>query len=393
MLKGLTVVTMEKIMELLSNLNEKLKKHPDVRSVYKRSMENEKKQVLIHNYSLYTDDWRAFKTNLQMLREIDFEELTENKPTIDVLKVALSLLQYSVLDKTEIEAIIKKEDDFLLFLDTAAMLVIFCVNCHITRRISTLIDDELVMNNIASGKQIYRGVSNSGYGLIPTMYRGISIGSGFGVVNSTKLKNLYINANLLSKYKEVFGKDDVDYAFCAFAQHSKSYSPLLDFTEDVKVALSFATINSGSINDYERNDAALYCMSFDAITCLERIDFDDIDVFINEKKVSMFSVIRGKCLFQCTYDDFRVDAFILTDKTNDRMKYQKGCFLYFRRAVIINGSLLLPINFGRIRKYTIPANGKTLTKRKIAQRIKSDYKYYMPQYLMDPYKYFEEAPL
>ena len=134
-------------------------------------------------------------------------------------------------------------------------------------------------------------------------------------------------------------------------------------------------------------------MSFDAITCLERIDFDDIDVFINEKKVSMFSVIRGKCLFQCTYDDFRVDAFILTDKTNDRMKYQKGCFLYFRRAVIINGSLLLPINFGRIRKYTIPANGKTLTKRKIAQRIKSDYKYYMPQYLMDPYKYFEEAPL
>ena len=116
MLKGLTVVTMEKIMELLSNLNEKLKKHPDVRSVYKRSMENEKKQVLIHNYSLYTDAWRAFKTNLQMLREIDFEELTENKPTIDVLKVALSLLQYSVLDKTEIEAIIKKEDDFLLFL-------------------------------------------------------------------------------------------------------------------------------------------------------------------------------------------------------------------------------------------------------------------------------------
>lgn len=399
MLKGLTVVTMEKIMELLSNLNEQLKKHPDVNSVYRQPAKNEidfKNGALNDNYDLYSETWRAFATNLKMLRKIEFERQDENKPTVDVLNAAESLLQYTTFDENSILLMIEEREKILLFIDTSAMMVIFCVNCQITRRISTIMDDELVMKDLIggrAGKQIYRGVSNSGYGLIPTMYRGISIGSGFGVVNSTKLKNLYINANLLSKYKEVFGKDDVDYAFCAFAQHSKSYSPLLDFTEDVKVALSFATTNSGSINDYERNDAALYCMSFDEIDSLEQIDFSDIDIFINEKRISMFSIIRGKMLFQCTYDDFRVEAFILTDKTNDRMKYQKGCFLYFKRAVIINGNLLFPINFGRIRKYIIPVKGNTLTKRKIAEKIKSDYKYFLPQYLMDPYRYFEEAPL
>lgn len=71
-------------------------------------------------------------------------------------------------------------------------------------------------------------------------------------------------------------------------------------------------INSGDEKGVEeRHDAALYCMSFDEIDSLEQIDFSDIDIFINEKRISMFSIIRGKMLFRCTYDDFRVEAFVL----------------------------------------------------------------------------------
>ena len=388
---------MEKILKYLSNLNKQLKKHPDVKSVYRQPTEGEMDlniRTLNDNYSLNTY-WGTFGTNLQMLMKIELESRDENKPTLDVLKAAEPLWQYATLNDNKIMFMNEKEDNLLLFIDTSAMLAIFCVNCQITRRISTLMGDgdDLVMKKVTGGNQIYRGVSNSGYTLIPTIYRGISIDGGFGMVNSTYLKKLYINSNLLPKYQEVFGKDEVDYDFCAFAQHTKSYSPLLDFTDDFRVALSFATTYSGFINDYERNDAALYCLSFDVIDKPREIDFSDIDIFINEKKISMFSVIRNKCLFQCTYDDFRVEASIFADKTNDRMKYQKGCFLYFRRAVIINGNLLLPINFGRIRKYIIPSKGKTLTKRKVAEIIKSKYKYYLPQYLMNPYRYFEESPL
>ena len=75
------------------------------------------------------------------------------------------------------------------------------------------------------------------------------------------------------------------------------------------------------------------------------------------------------------------------------MKYQKGCFLYFQKAVIINGNLLMPINFGRIKKYTIPPSGDTLNKKVIYEKICNDYKCFSQDYLMNPYKYFEEAPL
>ena len=387
---------MDNILKHLTDLNSQLKKHPDVKSVYRQITETEKElysSELINNYEVYINSWNAFTANLKMLREVAFEEQDENKPTMDVLQEVYWLSEYSGMDAMQIMSKIGKEDSLLFFLDTAAMLVIFCVNCQVTRRISTLMDDELNIKNKTQGKQIYRGVSNAKYSLIPTIYRNLSIGDGYGVVDSPKLRNLYISSNLLPKYKEVFGSNKVDYAFCAFAQHAKQYSPLLDFTEDYRVALSFATNGVGSINDYERNDAALYSLSFDIIDSLEQIGFSDIDVFINEKKISLFSTIRSKRLFRCTYDDFRVEAFILTDITNDRMKYQKGCFLYFKRAVIINGSLLLPINFGRIRKYIIPVKGKTLTRIKIAEKIKSNYKFYLPQYLMDPYRYFEEAPL
>ena len=157
---------------------------------------------------------------------------------------------------------------------------------------------------------------------------------------------------------------------------------------------TFAVSKTNSINDYLQKNAALFTLSFnDSIETKHNISLSSIDVFINEKRITPFAKIRNKELYKCTYRDFYVEAFLLEEKTNDRMKYQKGCFLYFQRAVIINGNLLVPINFGRIKKYTIPTSGRTLNKFKIYEKIRSDYKYYLPEYLMNPYKYFEEAPL
>ncbi|MBQ0036394.1 MAG: hypothetical protein KBT35_05710 [Firmicutes bacterium] len=95
----------------------------------------------------------------------------------------------------------------------------------------------------------------------------------------------------------------------------------------------------------------------------------DLDVIIIDKKLDASTLIRGKELYYCTYNDFKTSTFILKDKTNDRMKYQKGCFLYFQNAVIANNCLLLPANFGRIRKYTIPSSGKTVNKKSIYEYI------------------------
>ena len=58
-----------------------------------------------------------------------------------------------------------------------------------------------------------------------------------------ELFDIYNKRNLIGRYNDVFGYSRVDYQFCSFMQHSVSYSPYLDFSEDVKIALSFACNN------------------------------------------------------------------------------------------------------------------------------------------------------
>lgn len=387
-------VQMQSFKVLLTNLNNYLSKHADVKAVYRdfteeehileaRSLDNGKISIALF----------SFRENLEMLSSIQINLETENKPTISVINAAKECYKaFQSIDASK-TIIIDTNNIRTLFIETAAKLTLFCVNCQVSRKISTLLDDNLNIKDPSVGNYIFRGHSSSAYKLIPSIYRNLSIEDRFGIVNINKLRALYLKSKLSEKYKTVFGHDTLDYDFCAFAQHAKAYSPFLDFTDDVKVALSFATSNTNSVNEYLKKEAALYCLSFDKYVERDSIKLDAIDVYINENKISPFSVIRNKYLFCCSYKDFEVEAFVLRDKTNDRMKYQKGCFLYFQRAVIINGNLLLPMNYGRIRKYSIPSSGNTLTKTKIHEIIRNKYSYYIYDYLMNPYKFFEEAPL
>lgn len=347
---------MKDIIEAIKYLHKQLEKHPDVKAIYRKSSDRE----LNNNYSFFDSEFEnsykqtvdAFSHNIEMLDRIEIEKDEENKNTVDVIEAAQMTLDNDIRSWLLINYFMfNTNNEKMLFLETAAMLVIFCVNCQITRKISTLLDDDLEFKSKTDEDSIFRGHTNSNYKLIPSIYRNLSIEDGFGIVNISMLNSLYSKSNLSEKYKRVFGDSKIDYNFCAFAQHSKAYSPFLDFTEDYKVALSFATGTTGSVNEYIKKDAALYSLSFrSSIEVRNSIDLNAIDIFINEKRISPMSIIRGKRLFLCKYEDFAVEAFILKDKTNDRMKYQKGCFLYFQRAVIINGNLLLPINFGRIKK-------------------------------------------
>jgi len=389
---------MKGIIESVSQLHKQLEKHPDVKAVFRQPSEREIDfYYSISSNSLelsFTKAMDAFAHNIEMLVQIEIAREEENKNTIDVIEAAQYLLMNIDGSLSSYTSDFKSEKERLLFINTAAMLIVFCVNCQVTRKISTLLDDDLEFKRGSGYDSIYRGHTNSAYKLIPSIYRNLSVDDGYGIINISMLDSLYQKSNLRAKYKKVFGSSEIDYSFCAFAQHSKAYSPFLDFTEDHKVALSFATGTTGPVNEYLKKDAALYSLSFrNSIEVRDSIDLSAIDIFFNEKRISPFSVIRGKELFLCKYEDFAVEAFILKDKTNDRMKYQKGCFLYFQRAVIINGNLLLPISFGRIKKYIIPASGRTLNKMTIYGKIRENYKHYLPDYLMNPYKYFEEAPL
>ncbi|MBQ0036395.1 MAG: FRG domain-containing protein [Firmicutes bacterium] len=130
-------------------------------------------------------------------------------------------------------------------LTSSLIVVSFCVSCGSEKRISKLINNDLsYVDFIEKKRTYYRGVTNSKYSLIPSIYRNLAVDNkGAYEFSYNSLKKLYSDINLQSKYSIVFDSDIVDYSFCAFAQHSISYSRFLDFTEEIKVALSFATNN------------------------------------------------------------------------------------------------------------------------------------------------------
>ena len=174
-------------------------------------------------------------------------------------------------------------------------------------------------------------------------------------------------------------------------QHSRAYSPYLDLTFNPYIALSFSTCVQNSINRYQSIDSAIYEFNFNNV----KYDFnpDDImrnhDVYLIDKKLRISSYVRGTLLCKCKYSIFDVEVIIFNQQLNDRMKYQKGSFLYINKCVIANGIMMLPITMGDVIKYRIPA----INKEKIYSKIIKEYNYYSCEKLMNPYEYFSNAPI
>lgn len=247
------------------------------------------------------------------------------------------------------------------------------------------------------GKSVlFRGQSDFAYELLPSIYRGLNKDK---VIDFNELKDLYKQAGFLSKYNTVFGQNNLDYGFVSFIQHSAAYSPLLDFTTNKNVALSFATNpKNKNFNYYYKKDAALYSVELLSESnnhMCKDLDFQHHMVQFIENKLKFDTCIFGKPLINCTVNDFRVEYELCLEMTNDRMKYQKGAFLYFKRCVIVNGQILLPFKFGFYKKYKILSEAHSqkygvLNKHKIYENIKTNIPYYDIDHLMDPYQYFTE---
>lgn len=234
-------------------------------------------------------------------------------------------------------------------------------------------------NNNNLHNYFYRGVSNDKFDLIPTMYRDVS--KKHIIIYDDYIKSKYDEEKYKSKYEKVFNNIVNFDEFYEYMQHSCSYSPLLDFTSDINIAKVFATNYYGNINTYRTNNAAMY---------LFQNDYDgqyksDRQIEIYTNKLSINSTIFGKPLYLCTLDDFRVEYNILDNKCNDRMKYQKGSFIDFRKAVIVNNHLCCSNNL-RFVKVIIKAKDKENIYKNVTSKI-PEYKY---EYLMDPYAIFNK---
>ncbi len=269
----------------------------------------------------------------------------------------------------------------------------------------------------------YRGQSDFSWSLIPSFFRGFAYTKKPipETIDINKLIDDYSKKGLLEKYKKIFDKNQVDYHFLSFMQHATSYSPLIDFTNEIVIATSFALSNKNKFNDYFKKPSAVYKLYLEEPkTYIEYIEHLNGKLFYKDKlflekhvvktAADANNLIRNYKVYTCykyaigspiggnpitTIDEiinYLTPKFAFIDiPTNDRMKYQKGGFLLFYDCLIINEKLFLEIIPGMLlQKFKI--DNASNNKDKIIDAIKYNKVFcmYMPDKLLDPYEFFNE---
>lgn len=212
------------------------------------------------------------------------------------------------------------------------------------------------------------------------------------------------NPSLTDRYELCFDKSEVDYDFIAWMQHSSENSPFIDFTKSRGVAIYFALGEPGAPVKYPK--AGVYILdaskSRGACRSLSEVNehIEEMQLFFLKSRIGPFSKITASALMdpgtKKTFSLGSLPAFIsrvvpsydiIDIPTNDRMKVQKGVFVFFHKAIFVNEE-----PFALVSKQKL-----YLTKRPIDALKKSDFMgkliksnpIFDDGYLMDPYKIFK----
>ena len=389
-------------LERLRIIHDLLIKNDSVRDIFSVS-DDAKTDKAFYSIEAYSSiEWdrvfTCFQSTVKYLVEYAYKNDDENEEEMTFCELIYEFYHYSLENDSHPSLVFEFNDgERLLLLKTQVLLLMFAVSASITKDVSKLIDPEnLNLLRPSSDEVFYRGQSDESYKLIPSLFREYDTSRYGQVMDYSTLYKLYAVPSLTTKYQEVFGGLlNIDDDFCAFMQHSCAYSPFLDLTRKHVVALSFATHNEGNLNTYFKKKSAVFEFRFKKDVLSEYTDVSRTNVYFSNSKLSFFSVFQDSYLFYCVPQAFNPVVGILRNKTNDRMKYQDGAFLFFQQCVVVYGHILMPYAIGRIIKYTIkPYRGKSripLSKATIYQKIVKDYRKYDYEHLMNPYLYFSEV--
>ncbi len=278
--------------------------------------------------------------------------------------------------------------ELLILIDCHLALLMFASNVMVELTYSQK-QDQVFHKLFKDDESLYyRGHSDSDFKFSPSIYRNLKIKDS--TLNLHSLEEIYSNRGIVKKYCAIFSKDEfsIDYQFLAYIQHSCAYSPFLDFTSDEDVAKVFATYET-NYNSYRFNDAALFAFHpypTQKDHTLEKC-LSNYEVSYHEKRLTYKSKVYGKPVWSCVLTDFSPSYAFNDKQCNDRMKYQKGSFLFVYKCVIVNGRICMTYDSGFFMKMVI----KRKNRNGMYNRIVSSRPYLEYRYLLDPYLYLSEC--
>ncbi|MCK9330741.1 MAG: FRG domain-containing protein [Bacilli bacterium] len=245
-------------------------------------------------------------------------------------------------------------------------------------------------NKPENSNNYFRGQSNSSWDLVQSSLRNTDR-SKTKIYSFDELMKSYKKLGVEDKYNKIIGKNN-ELEKVAFFQHCISFSPLIDFTSKIQVATFFSMNNITSINDFYNFDSAIYILQNydDSFRITEMSEKDllnlKIGIFTEGKKTSNDYMIMYSSMGKIS-EELATIKFS-SNKSNDRMKYQSGSFVYFNDYIIDgkNNSVKGNKQNYQFTKMIIDKN----VKKEIYDWLKSNYPEYNIKYLMDPYQFFNE---
>ena len=191
----------------------------------------------------------------------------------------------------------------------------------------------------AGVKRFYRGerIVSLKRPLLATMFRDrnalIGEGQVYADIDAASILDHYRSiGRYFDLFTSVFGqaRKYCMYDLCAFSQHYLDWSPFIDFTKSLYVALSFGLKGKRSFE----NDGLLYVAE---ISDPENYTKDRVtaECWLNDYHVRVYNENRkaGKAL-DIAYKS--PEGRIIDIATNDRMKFQQGVFLLLDHFTLVN---------------------------------------------------------
>ena len=348
----------------------------EIKKVSKNEFENKRLvDELILNDRVKNQITASFKINLVALMScLTIQNLSSKRnkfyKTIDKIK--------NICD----EQVSYDGDTIAIVAECNSLINIYLNIPHFFARTKNLFDlNEQTNRNDADYSLYYRGHKDSKYGLLPSFFRGLSTSDK--VIDCDFIRREYEKYGLVKQYRLISTENKIDEMY-AYFQHSIGYSPFLDLTANFYIGSMFALSKKGiNPNDYYSKDAALFVF----LIKNDRNIFAD-DYFVRKTKICWHKdkiyldyQIGNSFLFMLDYTCFDCDFKLLTKRSNDRMKYQQGAFLFPYKCHIIHNQMLMPFDKLFAVKYSI----KPKEKDKFYKAICDNVERYKEEYLMDPY--------